>query len=736
MLDILQRYSTEEKIAIRSVKCFLTGLPGVGKTTFLRRLSEDVINLKLAGDKSCSSTGLEAPLPVCIPDETQFSTAVVSSKKWQVQQGNKDNAAVMIQLFRSMSLSKQEETSEAKESHVPSPQTSDDEDTTGSVIDSVATANSSSDNNTATLVDDAKVVAVVDEQSSVVAPRPHVDTIGEYIQHVLQTKGLSSIEHLHNMSMIYLVDTGGQPEFHELLPVILRGSALYFIFFSLAYSLYQKVHVRYRLPEGDTRSSDITYDSTHSSIEMIHQLLSSFYSIHNREVEKGPDLDSSAGSIEEGKSHSAAILLATYADHYKGDNHLLEINQQLLQWLESCEFDKKFLTYSTSSPLIFTPIDNMYGSKQEISQFESFLAPIIREFPEVKLPRSFALFHLILQHKFESPGVCSIEEAIELGSGCGIRRPDVITVLGYLHKHLGTILFYEEVTELREIVIVNPNILFQCLTEIIMESFAGTRSHATGSAHVREMGEISKEVIEGFKGILEGVGQSVLTPHHVICLLKHFKLLQKMEREGEVVFFMPCLLKVNQEIIGSSYQAVSNTPIPSLLVHFKGGYIPVGMFSALIVTLTTSHRWKLDRQERYRNSVQFILKLFILKLVVHPSFVEVRVEKVSGDMEKMHEECMAVQEAIVSCLEEISSELPHLEKQFNLGYLCSGSKDSTIPLHMSIRESAHKMLCTRSPRCHGLKDIDNDYQIWHKEWKVPHTCQYQSPCYSILFYIE
>ena len=367
----------------------------------------------------------------------------------------------------------------------------------------------------------------------------------------------------------------------------------------------------------------------------------------------------------------------------------------------------------------------MYGSKQEISEFESFLAPIIREFPKVMLPRSFALFHLILQHKFEASGVCSVKEAVELGSGCGIRRPDVITVLGYLHKHLGTILFYKEVTELQEIVIVNPNILFQCLTEIIMESFAGTRSHATGSARVREMGEISEKVIEGFKGILEGVGQSVLTPHHVICLLKHFKLLQKMEREGEVVFFMPCLLKVNQEIIGSSYQAVSSTPIPSLLIHFKGGYIPVGMFSALIVTLTTSHGWKLDRQERYRNSVQFILKLFILKLVVHPSFLEIRVEEVSGDMGKIHEVCVAVQEEIWSCLEQLSSELPHLEKQFNLGYLCSGSKDcSTIHLHVSIRKSAHKMLCTRSPRCHGLKDIGNDYQIWHKEWKVPHTPQY------------
>ena len=738
LLDVLQWYSTEEKIAIRSVKCFLTGLPGVGKTTFLKRLSEKIVNLSLAGEESCSSTGLEAPLPVCVLDETQFAAAVVSSKKWQVQQGNEDNAAVMIQLFRSMPLSKQEETSEAKESHIPSPQTSK----------TLTTASSSSDDNTATLVMTPPTVptrsqslvakafsSIWKKLSAIGRPRSHddldhtpqydldenpqYDDFVKYIQHMLQAKNLSSIEHLHNMSMIYLVDTGGQPEFHELLPIILRGSALYFIFFSLAYSLYQKVHVRYQLPEGDTRSSDITYDSTHSSIEMIHQLLSSFYSIHSRELEKGPD--SSGSSLEEGKSHSAAVLLATYADHLDGADkqaRLMEINQQLLQWLESCEFDKNFLTYSTSSPLIFTPIDNMYGSKQDILNFESFLIPIIKGFPEVKLPRSFALFHLILQHKFEASGVCSVKEAVELGSGCGIRQPDVIAVLGYLHKHLGTILFYEEVTELQEIVIVNPNILFQCLTEIIMESFAGTRSHATGSAHVREMGEISEEVIEGFKGILEGVGQSVLTPHHVICLLKHFKLLQKMEREGEVVFFMPCLLKVNQEIIGSSYQAVSSTPIPSLLVHFKGGYIPVGMFSALIVTLTTSHGWELDEEQRYRNSVQFILEHFVLKLVVHPSFFEIRVEEVSGDMGKIHEACVAVQEEIWSCLEQLSSELPHLEKQFNLGYLCSGSKDSTIHLHVSIRKSAHKMLCTRSPRCHGLKDIDNDYQIWHKEWKV------------------
>ena len=727
-VDIIRQYNSEQKIVIRSVKCFLTGLPRVGKTTFLRRLSEDIVNLNLAGEETCSSTGLKAPLLVCVPDETRFSIAFASDKKWKVQKGNEDSAAIMIEQFFQ---SDKEKTSKAKGfSTSSSLQTKNATDSNTS--SATASSDTSTEDNATTLDDTQLEVHNVDEQSSVIpaVSRPRRNSISEYIQHVLQTKGLPSIEHLHNMSMIYLVDTGGQPEFHELLPVILRGSALYFIFFSLAYSLDQKVRVCYQLPKGDTRSSDITYDSSHSSIEMIHQLLSSFYSIHNQEVEKSPH--SSGSSLEEGKSHSAAILLATYADHLDGADkqaRLMEINQQLLQWLESCKFaiDQKFLTYSTSaSPLIFTPIDNMYGEQQEISEFESFLAPIIRDFPEVKLPRSFALFHLILQHKFESPGVCSVKEAIELGSECGIKRSDIITVLKYLHRHLGTVLFYEEVEELREIVIVNPNILFQCLTEIIMESFAGTRSHTRVADRVRETGEISKEVIEEFKDILEGVGQSVLTPYHVICLLKHFKLLQKMEKEDETVFFMPCLLKINQVIIGSSYEAVSSFPIPSLLIHFKGGYIPVGMFSALIVTLA-NHRWELDEQGRYRNCVKFLLDHFPVKLIMYPSFIEIRAvtSKINYDdceeIAKIHKECLAIQKEIASSLRDISIELAHVKTKFSFGYFCSGSHDSNIPLHASIcrRRNSRKMYCSRLPRCYDeYEDVSAIKNIWFEELKV------------------
>ena len=701
-LDIVQQYSLEEKIAIRSVKCFLTGLPGIGKTTFLQRVSEDIVNLKLAGEESCSSTGLEAPLPVYVPDDTQISPTIVSRESWKVQHSNEDSAAVMIELFRSkprdLAMSEASKTAPSKLPPVIGHTRSTQELVGRPEVDSV----------------------------TVETPRPRYDQVSQYIEHVLESKGISSVKQLQKMSMVYFIDTGGQPEFHEILPVILRGSALYLVFFSLAHELHKKVHVSYRLPTDDGRSSAITYKACHSSIEMIHQLLSSFYSIHSREAEN----QSTSNSLVSIKSHSVAVLLATYADHLEGKDkqeRLAKINRELEGWLKGCEFDKKFLTYSSSSPLIFTPIDNLKGSKEEITEVKRFLTPIINSFPEVNLPRTLFLFHLILQHKFKDSGVCSIEEAIQLGSGCGIKESDVKAILRYFHKHLGTILFYSEVTELQGIVICDPNILFKCITEIIMESFAGTKLYVTHAELVRETGEISSEVIKEFQQILDS--QSLLKTHHVICLLKHFKLLEKMEREGEVVYFMPCLLHVNHAILSTSYEAVSSSSqIPSLLIRFKGGYIPVGMFSALVVTLTTSHGWELDRQERYRNSVKFQLNQFALKLVVYPSFLEIRacLRSDSNDMVEIHKECLGVQKTIH---EAISDEVVCCKTKFSFGYFCSGSKDSTIPLHVHacLRKPSGKIVCDL-PRCHHYdqrKNIDNNQQIWFEEWKVQQQSTYQ-----------
>ena len=125
----------------------------------------------------------------------------------------------------------------------------------------------------------------------------------------------------------------------------------------------------------------------------------------------------------------------------------------------------------------------------------------------MNLPRSFILlnFHLILQHKFESSGVCSIEEATQLGSGCGIKESECIRILSQALGNNIVLLRGHRATgnsDLR-----SQHSFSMHNRKIIMESFAGTRSYASNAELVRQTCEISSEVIEEFQHILGQRGQ-------------------------------------------------------------------------------------------------------------------------------------------------------------------------------------------------------------------------------------
>ena len=71
------------------------------------------------------------------------------------------------------------------------------------------------------------------------------------------------------------MDIGGQPEFHEIMPIILNGPALHMIFFNLAVNLDYPIPIRFCQQDGT--DSLITYNSSYTGKQMIFQLLSSLY---------------------------------------------------------------------------------------------------------------------------------------------------------------------------------------------------------------------------------------------------------------------------------------------------------------------------------------------------------------------------------------------------------------------------------------------------------------------------
>ena len=69
-----------------------------------------------------------------------------------------------------------------------------------------------------------------------------LDDAKKLMQAVLASRKLRSIKDIEKTTTVYIMDIGGQPEFHEIMPIILTGPALHMIFFNLAVNLLPYSH--------------------------------------------------------------------------------------------------------------------------------------------------------------------------------------------------------------------------------------------------------------------------------------------------------------------------------------------------------------------------------------------------------------------------------------------------------------------------------------------------------------
>ena len=646
------------------------------------------------------SGGFENPISAVIGETRERNTALLEN--WQVQRDVLDEAQIVLK-----SIDQQPTTNVVHPSPYPAQ--------TASVLPMPYRPPPGSDPPTRvqSIVTRYPDSLILDPSHSNQPREAEADTFEDakqLMQEVLEKRGLRTIEDIEKTTILYLMDTGGQPEFHEIMPLILNGPALHMVFFNLTFNLNDPVVIRFCKEDGT--NATITYMSSYTGKQMIYQLLSSLYCL-SKDL---PD------------SKSAAILFGTHLDQLikdqedQGKKKIEEINGSLKQLVSKSEFhDQGFLTYPKKGEesTIFIPVNNYSGNEEDLQQLQGFLKQVIDDrFHPVELPSSWLLFHLILRHRYEKPpGVCKLEECRALAKGCGLVEDDVPQVLRYIHRHLGTILFYEEVQGLNELVICDPNVLFKSIYHLVAVSFAGERAYHTSAEKVRKTGEIPISELQ--KHINAQPRSSLLTNDHVVKLLKHFKILTEL-RDG--IFFMPCLLKPKYSEL--SREPLQSLCVPPLLVRFDGNYIPVGVFSALVVKLSQSS-WEPDPDIRYRNHISFVTNgLSSVELMIYPSYLEFHIP-VANHTEKepkeIHQFCVEVRRTVVNTLKDVLDLHEHTRKiGIQLGFYCQDSFHFGGCIPRQNYTNPTNFLCSKSPPCQGQCSLPPKCTIWFDSWKV--TC--------------
>ena len=703
---LLEKYHHQPKIKHKCLKCLFTGPPRVGKTTLKKRLLRIIKNLISSGAVSPSG-GLEKPISVIIGETRECVTVVMESDlDWQPQHDLLDEAQIVLEFIdkshQSLPTSHSTTVLLKPVSLTPFPASAMLAPATSVTIPSKSGPNSSTPRG---------------------GEADTLDDVKKLMQEVLSSRKLCSIKDIEKTTTLYFMDTGGQPEFHEIMPIILNGPALHLTFFNLAFDLDEPIPIQFCHQDGT--DSTITYVSSYTGKQMIFQLLSSLYYFSKS---LSPD------------SEPAAVLIGTHLDQLKQQDEM-KINDSLNRLLSNVEFnDCGFLTYPTKTKnTMFIPVNNYSGDEEEIYQLQAFLRQIVGDrFSPVELPSSWLFFHLLLRHRYEnSPGVCTIAECRALARGCGLDEDDVPQVLQYIHQHLGTILFYDDVPGLNDLVICDPNVLYKSIYHLVAVSFGGEKGYHTIAAEIRKTGEIHARVLDR---ISTQSSSSLLKNEHIIELLRYFKILTELTSDDGVIYFMPCLLHPNNSL-ELSIEALQTLYPPPLLVRFKGNYIPMGVFSALVVKLLESS-WEPDQDKRYRNHIVFNMDDdFSVELIVHPAYLEFRIRianPTEEDPEEIHQFCMKLCKTVVGSLISVLDLHTHTKKaKFQLGFYCSGSFQADSQPHFCRlshqREINPKTFASSdSPHCQDQCRLPPETTIWLEQWKVCCRLLLEAYCIEVL----
>ena len=450
--------------------------------------------------------------------------------------------------------------------------------------------------------------------------------------------------------MVYLTDTGGQIEFQELLPLLVSGPSVFFLVFRLDHDLNKRFTVEYVRPNGTTSEP---YQSNFTVKEALLQTLASIASM-------GTYVYMGRGK-EQVPLRPEVFFVGTHMDKVS-QVKIDRVDRSLRHMVKSTGLYREGMIQFASESRMLLAVNNLSDDDSGIHQVRAALERLgSRGSFKVTAPPSWLIFSLtIRQHKDR---ILSYEQCFEVARQCGITsREELNEALWFLHTKVGLIRHFQGagLEDLQETVIQDPQLLFDRITDLVVETFTFDKADPVVREDFKKKGIFPFSTFEK----ISASSDHLLTPSRLVKLLEHLHIIAPLEKEeeeeeaeeegeegkeekegeeGEKRYFMPCILAHAQpaeptsrlERISRAFTAVfrrSAEQSPnnsSLLVGFTCGYCPKGLFAALVVYLLANtrshgHKWTLQRDQIFKDQISFLVHPYdTVSITVQPKFFEI-----------------------------------------------------------------------------------------------------------------
>ena len=324
---------------------------------------------------------------------------------------------------------------------------------------------------------------------------------------------ISNIQNIDkdNHAVLQIIDTGGQPEFHEMLPALITGPAVNLLVFKLTEDLQSRYPITYRSSDGN--SDPYLTSLTHE--EVIFRSLSSIACLRYNTV--GWKFDHDEVPVKD-DSEPAAFLIATHRDCVD-DDKVDTVNDHLKHRIQSSAelFTENLIQFSAPDKPIFA-LDTTKDQK-EIEDLRKSLHNVINtKFQDIKVPVSWCALSLKLKRR---KSLYTYQTCFKLAKESGIKdEDDFKAVLWLLHNRTGTIMYYPDVKGLEDIIITNIQLVFDRITELMTSCFTFKNLSPSAEKEFHTMGMFTESDISK----LSKRKRDSLMPKRLVALLKYLHI--------------------------------------------------------------------------------------------------------------------------------------------------------------------------------------------------------------------
>ena len=710
--------NTKDVLEMLFLKILFSGPPRLGKSTSLRRLMGEIIDLLSAGEahRVHPSTGAVEVKPDMIVKTVSSSTAVVTEAEWCAVKSHADEARMLLHNFADSLGETSDPTS--------TPARAAEVRTIGEATAATPITSSSRPSEKQESGAFAKFGFKV---KNLIAKIPnHFTYTPKSIPEVEQlfkeaTKQPEFWEEAKKSFRAYLriEDTGGQPELMDMLPALTIGPGLFLVFFNLEWNLKKEFKVFYQHSSGKTTTPE------ESKITLEEMLLSTLSSISCSSASANTLGGKKVKNIDMHEilesSRSIAHLVGTHKDKVS-EEHISQLDEELQSIIRGTDFFEKGIVQFCSEGKLIVTLDNMKGGEEEVMEFKRILQRAMeQQYKKLKIPAVWLLFSLCLREKYAR--TVDFKSILDLSRQFKMSAYETKVALWFLHHHAGVLMYFPDVDMLQDLVILDNQVVYDSVTELILRAMSFDN---VGQVRAEKFNETGRFVLEDLVAATDHVsGGDLIPPEKLIALLEFLHIIAPIvpvqnsaSSTRELVYLMPCVLTLaSKEKLDAICEDQSRPQcIAPLMIRYRCGFVPLGIFPALIASLIADKSFELIEKGMRKNIVRFRFGpcKTCVTFLSNPKFYVILISELLVAEHEIHEECIALRKAVAAALEKVSSHMNYgffLDYQFayecpshpGREHLCVVDSESDTPKIMS---------CYKDQKDKNSVRMESGHRVW------------------------